>query len=150
MNGGTLRGLVDEPAGDREDDDRRPRRSAADLIVQLATDRYILGRAEDGEPFAIERDGPNVARMFRGGRASLRLLWYKATGRDRRELTDTLDAATAMPGFRFAPSLGHRDELRRALENLRKNVDEDGGPEGELVVALALGLAKTNAVPRIW
>jgi hypothetical protein len=46
--------------------------SAADLIVELATDRYDLARAEDGEPFAIDRAGPNVARMFRGGRASLR------------------------------------------------------------------------------
>ncbi|MGA2514615.1 MAG: hypothetical protein ABSG37_13520 [Candidatus Limnocylindrales bacterium] len=48
------------------------KRSAADLIVELAMDRYDLARAEDGEPFAIDRAGPNVARMFRGGRASLR------------------------------------------------------------------------------
>ena len=34
--------------------------------------RYDLARAEDGEPFAIDRTGPNVARMFRGGRTSLR------------------------------------------------------------------------------
>lgn len=46
--------------------------SAADRIVALALSRYDLGRSADGEPFAIERDGPNVARMFRGGRASLR------------------------------------------------------------------------------
>jgi hypothetical protein len=48
------------------------KRSAADLIVDLATGRYELARSEDGEPFAIERAGPNVARTFRGGRASLR------------------------------------------------------------------------------
>jgi hypothetical protein len=46
--------------------------SAADFIVDLAMDRYDFARAEDGEPFAIDRAGPNVARMFRGGRASLR------------------------------------------------------------------------------
>ena len=46
--------------------------SAADRIVDLALSRYDLGRADDGEPFAIDRYGPNVARMFRGGRASLR------------------------------------------------------------------------------
>jgi hypothetical protein len=51
---------------------RPTKRSAADLIVELAMGRYDLARAEDGEPFAIDRTGPNVARMFRGGRASLR------------------------------------------------------------------------------
>jgi hypothetical protein len=48
------------------------KRSAADLIVQLALERYDLARATDGEPFAIDRAGPNVALMFRRGRASLR------------------------------------------------------------------------------
>lgn len=46
--------------------------SAADLIVAMFAERYDLARAEDGEPFAIERAGPNVARLFRGGRGSLR------------------------------------------------------------------------------
>lgn len=46
--------------------------SASDRLVELATQRYELGRGSDGEPFAVERIGPNVARMFRGGRISLR------------------------------------------------------------------------------
>lgn len=62
-----------EPAPEPQPESARPsKRSAADLIVALAMDRYELARAEDGEPFAIDRTGPNVARMFRGGRASLR------------------------------------------------------------------------------
>jgi hypothetical protein len=52
--------------------DGKGRRSAADRLVALAEERYDLGRADDGEPFAVERDGPNVAHLFRGGRASLR------------------------------------------------------------------------------
>lgn len=56
------------------DDTERPKRSAGDLIVELALERFELARADDGEPFAIERGGPNVARMFRGGRSSLRAL----------------------------------------------------------------------------
>ncbi len=51
---------------------RLTKRSTADHIVELANDRYDLARAEDGEPFAIDRVGPNVARLFRGGRAALR------------------------------------------------------------------------------
>ncbi|MBF6606511.1 MAG: hypothetical protein IVW53_13135 [Chloroflexi bacterium] len=60
------------PAGSEPASAKPTKRSAADLIVELAMDRYDLARAEDGEPFAVERAGPNVARMFRGGRASLR------------------------------------------------------------------------------
>lgn len=52
--------------------ERSPKRSTADLIVELAVERYDLARSEDGEAFAIDRAGPNVARMIRGGRASLR------------------------------------------------------------------------------
>ena len=51
---------------------KQTKRSAADLIVDLAVDRYDLARSEDGEPFAIDRAGPNVARKLRGGRASFR------------------------------------------------------------------------------
>jgi hypothetical protein len=63
----------DEPTPEPPTEPAKPsKRSAADLIVELAMDRYDLARADDGEPFAIDRAGPNVARMFRGGRASLR------------------------------------------------------------------------------
>ena len=61
-----------DPTDEERASARPPKRSAADLIVELAMGRYDLARAEDGEPFAIDRSGPNVARMFRGGRASLR------------------------------------------------------------------------------
>ncbi len=57
---------------ERDSPTKSTKRSAADLIVDLAIERYELARAEDGEPFAIDRAGPNVARKFRGGRASLR------------------------------------------------------------------------------
>lgn len=46
--------------------------STADELVALAEEQFGLGRAEDGEPYAVERAGANVARFFRGGWASLR------------------------------------------------------------------------------
>lgn len=62
-----------DPSPSTDTDAAKPtKRSAADLIVDLALERYELARSEDGEPFAIDRAGPNVARKFRGGRASLR------------------------------------------------------------------------------
>jgi hypothetical protein len=48
------------------------RPSAAESLVRLALDRYGLGQTETGEPFAVERDGPNIALMFRGSRDALR------------------------------------------------------------------------------
>ena len=61
-----------EPA-DREDPDdggsgrgegRGPSQSA--VLVQLAADRYRLLGSEDGRPYAVKRDGPNVALLLRG------------------------------------------------------------------------------------
>ena len=75
--------------------------------------------------------------------------WYRKTGRDRRELTDRLDATAAMPGFTFGPHIAHRDEMRRALESLRKSVDEDGSPESEFALALALALVARRVRGRI-
>src|SRR5690349_19746197 len=46
--------------------------SAADDLIALAEDRYELHSAGDGEPYAVDLRGPNIARFFRGGRASLR------------------------------------------------------------------------------
>lgn len=44
----------------------------ADLIVALALGRYRLGCSGDGEPFAVENEGANIARLFRGRGGSLR------------------------------------------------------------------------------
>ena len=46
--------------------------SAATLLVQIALDRYTLGVAKGGEPFAVPIGGPRIARLLRGGKDSLR------------------------------------------------------------------------------
>lgn len=43
----------------------------ASLIVDLAENNYHLGRAASGDPYAVGKDGPNIAVPFRG-RSSLR------------------------------------------------------------------------------
>jgi hypothetical protein len=40
--------------------------------------------------------------------------------------------------------------MRRALEALRRSVDEDGAPESEYVVALAVALVAHHAKPRVY
>ena len=48
------------------------KRSIADALVELALKRYRLGVTDTGEAFAVEREGPTVALMFRGGASALR------------------------------------------------------------------------------
>ena len=63
---------ADREAGEAqgEPDGRGP--GAATILVRLATDRYELGISEDDEPYAIPKNGPRIARLLRGGKASLR------------------------------------------------------------------------------
>jgi hypothetical protein len=55
-------------------DDAEPeeRKSQATLLVELAQSRYTFGQTPTGEPFALPIDGPQVPRMLRAKRGSLR------------------------------------------------------------------------------
>jgi hypothetical protein len=53
----------------RGDDSTRQRergRSDAEKIADLVVERYRVGRSSDGQPFAVRRDGPNIALPLRG------------------------------------------------------------------------------------
>ncbi len=54
---------ADEAAGAGDD---RERKSTADVLVELALEKYRIGRTDADEAFAVEKNGPNVANMFRG------------------------------------------------------------------------------------
>jgi hypothetical protein len=47
-------------------------KSVATRLIAMAEDCYRLGVTTTGEAFAVPSDGPNVARLLRGGRRSLR------------------------------------------------------------------------------
>ncbi|WP_428938861.1 hypothetical protein [Fontivita pretiosa] len=51
---------------------RPQKRTQADALVDLACQRFSLGMSTDGDAFAVARDGPNIALMFRGSGGSLR------------------------------------------------------------------------------
>ena len=57
---------------------RAPRIPQAEQIVQLALSQYRIGQTETGDVFAVKRDGPNVALMFRGSSDALRSSLAKA------------------------------------------------------------------------
>jgi hypothetical protein len=64
----------------------------AEAIVRLALARYRLGQTDAGEPFAVERMGANLARVFRGGREAFRA----ALARDYRRAYGRTANASAL------------------------------------------------------
>ncbi len=70
--------------------------STADRIVELAIQRFRMGRTAADEPFAVAKEGANIARILRGGRDSLRAE-LAAAHRQRYERTPSTTAlANAM------------------------------------------------------
>lgn len=68
------------------------RRTQADSLVNLALGLYRLGLTTEGEAFAVPREGPNVAMMFRGGGSALRA----SLAREYRRQTGKVCSASAL------------------------------------------------------
>jgi energy-coupling factor transporter ATP-binding protein EcfA2 len=70
-------------AGESEDDDGKGP-AQKDVIVAMAHETYRFGRTEADEPFAVKVNGPQLARMLRGGRSALKAElareFYRKTG----------------------------------------------------------------------
>lgn len=49
-----------------------PPAKQSELIVRLAIENFRIGRSDGDEPFAVRRDGPNIALMFRGSSDAMR------------------------------------------------------------------------------
>lgn len=88
-----------EPPADVEvevEDDKHQRKSAATILVDLARQRYRLGVSTDDEPYGVPVTGPQVVRLLRGGRGSMRAelasLYFAETGRaaPQQALADAL------------------------------------------------------------
>ena len=87
--GGTVEQLYEyaekyvEPDTERRGKGKGP--TQADILLTLAAERYTLGRTPAGEPYAVPKGGPYIARMLRGGQHSLRAelaaAFHAATGR---------------------------------------------------------------------
>ncbi|MFB7619264.1 ATP-binding protein [Kitasatospora sp. NPDC056181] len=61
--------------------------SQADQLIRMAAQRYEFGNSEDGDQYAVPREGygPRIARLLRGGRISLRAelarLYFESQGK---------------------------------------------------------------------
>jgi hypothetical protein len=115
--------------GDRE------RKSTADELVELALARYRIGRTDTDEPFAVERDGPNVAILFRGGRDALRATlareYRRVFGRTANS-NSLADSLTTLAGDAYA---AEREPVHLRVAEYAGNIVIDlGDTTGRAVV----------------
>jgi hypothetical protein len=119
-------------AGGREDG-----ASTATALVALATDRYQLATSATGDPFAVARagHGPHLARMLRGGQASLRAELAAAYARHTGRVPNSsalADALNVLEGIAI-----DRPPVELALRVARHGdglVLDLGDPTGRVVV----------------
>ena len=79
--------------------------STADKLVELALQRYRIGRTETDEAFAVEIGGPSVAVMFKGSRDALRSALSRAYRLAHGKIPNSAalaDALTALQGEAYA------------------------------------------------
>jgi hypothetical protein len=97
------------------------RQSQAEKIVRLALERYRLGRSDTDEPFAVPRNGPNIALMFRGSRDALRA----ALAREYRRECNATPSASALADA-LTTLQGEANEAAPEPVYLRLGPYEDG------------------------
>lgn len=87
------------PGGDGEDEGRGPAQSA--VLAALAEQRYRLIGSDDGRPYAVPRDGPNIALLLRGKgalRAELAMVYAQQNNGRIPSASALTDALTVLEG----------------------------------------------------
>jgi len=85
--------------GDSNGEQRGP--SQSELLVRLALVHYRIGVDDHDEAFAVKKDGPNIALMFRGSRDALRASLsrlFRQTYRKTPNASALADALTNLQG----------------------------------------------------
>jgi hypothetical protein len=121
--------------------------STATELVSLATDRYEMAMSATGEPFAVARagHGPYLARMLRGGQASLRAELAAAYARKTGRVPASgalADALNVLEGIAMdRPPIPLELRVARHEDGL---VLDLGDPSGRAVVITPAGWALTE------
>jgi hypothetical protein len=127
--------------------------STATKLVELAQERFTLGVTTTGEAYAVPTDGPNVARVLRGGRRSLRAelarIFYEKT-KTAANAQALADALLVLEGE--AQGI---DPTEVALRVGRSPVDgrlvlDLGGDDGRAVVIGAYGWEIVGVSPVLF
>lgn len=140
-----------ENADSGDDQESKPKRqpSVAAQLVQIALERYDLFVSEDGRPYAVERDGPNIALPLRGKaglRARLAKIYAAESGHTRAAGQSALsDAMTVLEGY--------ADEGERRVTPIRVAwhdgaiVVDLGTPDGRCVIVSPNGWRPESRSP---
>lgn len=106
------------------EEDKQPRKSAAQQLVDLANQRYVFAATTDGEPYALVRNPRgHVVRMLRGGQVSLRAELAATYQQQHRKVAGQQALADAMLALEGAAL--HPDQPRGDA-HLRLTSDETG------------------------
>ncbi|OLT27169.1 hypothetical protein BJF83_18925 [Nocardiopsis sp. CNR-923] len=123
------------PSADGDDGDGQEGVSVAAQLVELTVRRYELFLSDDGRPYAVEKDGPNVALPLRG-KAGLRARLADVYGSENRGRVPSqsalTDAAMVLEGK------AGRCEQRRLSPRVANDGDQIvvdlGTPDGRCVI----------------
>jgi len=127
------------------------KRAQSDALVDLALDRFRLGVTSEGEPFAVEHSGPNVALMLKGSRDALRA----TLAREYRARVGRVPNAAAL-GDALSVLAGEAMEAEpepvhlRVAEHDNNVVFDMGTPDGRAVVINADGWGMAERSPVLF
>ncbi len=121
-------------AVEREKSERGP--SQASQLVTLARERYELFMSEDGRPYGVKTDGPNIALPLRGRaglRSQLARIYTDTAGGAVPSASALADAMTVLEGV--AQSVDPRvPHLRVARDDAGRVVVDLGASDGRCVI----------------
>lgn len=128
------RPAVAPDTGTASEEGRGP--SQAAILVKVARDRFDLFMSDDGRPYAVAKDGPNIARPLRG-KAGLRALLAKIYADEQGGAVPSqsalTDAMTVLEGVAQAAEI-RTPHLRVARDGDRVIIDL-GTTDGRCVIA---------------
>ncbi len=145
--------LLDQLEGDglvaSDDDKRRPSQSSE--LVRLAMSAYNFHSTTAGEPFAVPKQGPFVARMLRGGRDSLRAELADAFDESHGRPPSAQASADAMQVLEGRARRGQSiDPALRVARSGNDLVLDIGDPTGRVVVIRASGWDVVDKSPVLF
>lgn len=125
--------------------------SQASLLVALARERFDLFMSEDGRPYGVSKDGPNLALPLRGRaglRSKLALMFTDNTAGQAPSQSALADAMTVLEGA-AATTEPHTPGLRVARHQDSIVVDL-GTSDGRCVVISPDGWQRQSASPVLF
>ncbi|MGP3950091.1 ATP-binding protein [Streptomyces sp. 7N604] len=125
--------------------------SQASQLVALARERYELFMSDDGRPYGVKRDGPNIALALRGKaglRSQLAYLYTDTHGGNAPSQSALTDAANVLEGV--AASADPRTPQLRVARHKEEIVIDLGSSDGRCVTVGPGGWRREAASPVVF